>query len=104
MTSAVEMMPNDGHEDGNERLDFVDLLPDPSMTLSFPTESCIKAAISLKDQVRDFLIHSSLFLLALKNAENIKVLRCTNSSCGFCIVACRLWKPHGIVKKGAERA
>lgn len=50
MASAVGMMPKDGHEDGNERLDVVHAV-DHSIPLSLSTDSFLSAAIALKDQV-----------------------------------------------------
>lgn len=43
---------SNGHEDGNERFDLHQI-PDTTVTnLSLPVETFLRAAISLKDQVR----------------------------------------------------
>lgn len=43
---------NNGHEDGNERLDLIHGSdPMASSTLLLPSETFLKAAVSLKDQV-----------------------------------------------------
>lgn len=63
--SAVEMMPN---KEEAEQFDFLHL-PDPSITLSLPipTQSFLKAAISLKEQVTRYLTPPSLsFSILLK--------------------------------------
>lgn len=47
---------NNGHEDGNERLDLL-IKSDPmAPSLSLPSETFLKAAISLKDEVYGRLI------------------------------------------------
>ncbi|XP_077249903.1 GCR2-like 1 [Tasmannia lanceolata] len=50
MASTVQMLSKETHEDSDERLDLLHVA-DLSMTLSLPTESFLKAAISLKDEI-----------------------------------------------------
>lgn len=52
MVKYVSQDTNNGHEDGNERLDLQHGSdPMASSTLLLPSETFLKAAISLKDQV-----------------------------------------------------